>query len=252
MTTETARYPSLAGKVAIVTGGATGIGAAIVRAFAAEGSKVGFIDFDREAGAALAQALGPAVAFEAADLRELKLLPEAIARLRAALGPADILVNNAARDDRHKVAEVTPEYWRERFATNLDHQFFAAQAVVEDMAAKGGGAIVNMGSTSYLAGEDNFVGYKTAKSAVVGLTRALARELGPRGIRVNSVVPGWIMTERQIALWLTPAGEEALLRRQCLKRKLVPEDVARVVLFLASDEAAAVTAQSWLVDGGLV
>jgi NAD(P)-dependent dehydrogenase (short-subunit alcohol dehydrogenase family) len=250
--TDAARYPSLAGKVALVTGGATGIGAAIVRGFAAQGSKVGLIDFDREAGAALAAALGPAVRFEAADLRELALLPEAIERLRAALGPIDILVNNAARDDRHKIAEVTPEYWRERFATNLDHQFFAAQAVVEDMAAKGGGAIVNLGSTSYLAGEDNFVAYKTAKSAVVGLTRALARELGPRGIRVNSVVPGWIMTERQIALWLTPAGEEALLRRQCVKRKLVAEDVARVVLFLASDEAAAVTAQSWLVDGGLV
>jgi D-xylose 1-dehydrogenase len=252
MEKATARYPSLVGKVALVTGGATGIGAAIVRAFAEVGSKVGFLDFDRESGAALAASLGGSVHFEPADLRELDALPAAIARVRTALGPIAILVNNAARDDRHDLAQVTPAYWRERFAANLDHQFFAAQAVADDMAAAGGGAIVNLGSASYLASHESFVAYKTAKSAVVGLTRALARELGPRGIRVNSVVPGWIMTERQIKLWLTPEGEKELLHRQCLKRKLVPEDVARVVLFLASDEAAAVTAQSWLVDGGSV
>jgi NAD(P)-dependent dehydrogenase (short-subunit alcohol dehydrogenase family) len=245
-----ARYPSLAGKVAVVTGGASGIGAAIVRAFAAQGTKVGFLDFDRDAGAKLAASLGPSVQFEPVDLRDLAALPQAIVQLRAALGPIDILVNNAARDDRHKVEEVTPAYWRERFASNLDHQFFAAQAVAGDMAAKGAGAIVNLGSASYLMSHDSFVAYKTAKSAVVGLTRALARELGPRGIRVNSVVPGWIMTERQIELWLTPEGEKELLRRQCLKRKLVPEDIARAVLFLASDEASAITQQNWLVDGG--
>ncbi|HZB90093.1 MAG TPA: SDR family oxidoreductase [Stellaceae bacterium] len=247
-----ATYPSLVGKVALVTGGATGIGAAIVRAFAAQGTKVGFLDFDRAAGAALAAALGPVAHFEPADLRDLDALPQAIARVAAALGPIDILVNNAARDDRHTIAEVTPAYWRERFASNLDHQFFAAQAVAAEMAKRGRGAIVNLGSASYLASHDSFVAYKTAKSAVVGLTRALARELGERGIRVNSVVPGWIMTERQIEKWLTPAGEQELLRRQCLKRKLVPEDIARVVLFLASDEASAVTAQSWFVDGGSV
>lgn len=247
-----ARYPSLAGKVALVTGGASGIGAAIVRGFAGQGSKVGFLDFDRAAGAALAASLDAAAHFEAADLRDLAALPEAIGRVRAALGPIDILVNNAARDDRHSIADVTPDYWRERFATNLDHQFFASQAVCAEMAARGGGAIVNMGSISWLVSDDNFVAYKTAKSAVAGLTRALARELGPKRIRVNSVMPGWIMTERQIELWLTPDGEQELLRRQCLKRKLVPDDVARVVLFLASDEASAVTAQSWIVDGGWV
>jgi D-xylose 1-dehydrogenase len=252
MNQPAARYPSLAGKVALVTGGASGIGGALVRAFADQGAKVGLLDFDRDAGTALAASLGAAARFEAADLRDLDALPQAIARIRAALGPIDILVNNAARDDRHSIAEVTPAYWRERFATNLDHQFFATQAVCSEMAARGGGAIVNMGSISWLASDDNFAAYKTAKSAVVGLTRALARELGPKRIRVNSVMPGWIMTERQIELWLTPEGEQELLRRQCLKRKLVPDDIARVVLFLASDEASAVTAQSWIVDGGWV
>ena len=250
MSRAIARYPSLADKVALVTGGATGIGAAVVRAFAQQGTRVGFLDLDSLAGAALADELGEGVHFEAADLRDVAALQAAVSRVRAALGPIDILVNNAARDDRHALSEVTPAYWRERFATNLDHQFFAAQAVSDDMASRGGGAIVNMGSSSYLVSQDSFVAYKTAKSAVVGLTRGLARELGPRGIRVNSVVPGWIMTERQIALWLTPEGERELQRQQCLKRKLTPEDVTPLVLFLASDEAAAVTGQSWLVDGG--
>ena len=149
-------------------------------------------------------------------------------------------------------APFTPEYWRERFATNLDHQFFATQAVLSDMEKGGGGCVINMGSTSYLASEDSFAAYKTAKSAIVGLTRALARELGPRHIRVNSIVPGWIMTKRQIDMWLTPQGEAELLKRQCVKRHLMPEDVARVALFLASDDAGAVTAQSYLVDGGWV
>jgi D-xylose 1-dehydrogenase len=252
MSEAIARYPSLAGKVALVTGGATGIGAAIVRAFVGQGTRVGFLDFDRAAGTALAATLGQAAHFEAVDLRDLAALAEAVGRVRAALGPIDILVNNAARDDRHALSEVTPAYWRERFATNLDHQFFAAQAVCDDMAARGGGSIINMGSTSYLVSEDSFVAYKTAKSAVVGLTRALARELGPRGIRVNSVVPGWIMTERQVSLWLTPEGEKELLRRQCLKRKLTPEDVTPLVLFFAAEESRAVTGQSWQVDGGLV
>jgi NAD(P)-dependent dehydrogenase (short-subunit alcohol dehydrogenase family) len=247
-----ARYPDLEGRVVIITGGATGIGAALVESFTGQGCRVGFIDLDENAGSALAARLGSSVRFASADLRDIEALRRAIAVLRADLGPITTLVNNAAHDDRHSMEEVTPAYWRERFATNLDHQFFAAQAVDPDMAAAGGGSIINMGSVSYLTSDDAFVAYKTAKSAVVGLTRALARELGSRNIRVNSVVPGWIMTERQETLWLTPEGEAELLKRQCIKRKLVPQDVAAVALFLASDVSSAVTAQSWIVDGGWI
>jgi NAD(P)-dependent dehydrogenase (short-subunit alcohol dehydrogenase family) len=163
-----------------------------------------------------------------------------------------VLVNNAAHDERHSIEAVTPEYWDDRFAVNLRHQFFAAQAVVPGMAAAGGGSIINMGSTSWMVGQGGMPAYLSAKAAVAGLTRALARDLGPKNIRVNSVVPGWIMTERQIALWLTPEGEQELLRRQCLKRKLKPEDVARMVLFLASDDSDACTSQAFIVDGGWV
>ncbi|WP_046864085.1 SDR family NAD(P)-dependent oxidoreductase [Microvirga massiliensis] len=245
-------YGSLEDKTVLVTGGASGIGEAIVEAFAGQGCRVGLIDLDGQAGAALQQRLGAKVAFQPADVRDTEGLRSAIGRIREALGPIAILVNNAARDDRHRIEDVTPEYWRERFATNLDHQFFATQAVLPDMERAGGGAVINMGSTSYLVSDDPFVAYKTAKSAIIGLTRALARELGERNIRVNAIVPGWIMTKRQIELWLTPEGEAELMRRQCLKRKLVPEDIARVALFLASDDAAAITAQSYLVDGGWV
>ncbi len=245
-------YNSLRGKTVLVTGGASGIGEAIVKAFAGQGSRVGVLDYDREACQRISASLGSAVQTVHVDVRDIPALREAIETVRGALGPITILVNNAARDDRHTLDEVTPEYWRERLANNLDHQFFAAQAVHHDMAAAGGGAIINLGSVSYLVSEDSFVAYKTAKSAVVGLTRALARELGPKSIRVNSIVPGWIMTERQVKLWLTPEGEAELMRRQCLKRKLVPDDIARVALFLASDQASAVTAQSWVVDGGWV
>ncbi len=246
------RYPSLAGQTAIVTGGASGIGATIVADLVAEGAKVGFLDIDTAAGEALAGALGAAVRFEAVDIRDIEAVQAAIERLRAALGPITILVNNAARDDRHTIDQVTPAYWRDRMAINLDHQFFASQAVWRDMAAAGGGAIVNMSSTSYLASHSSMVAYKTAKSAAIGLTRALARELGGHNIRVNAILPGWIMTPRQIEKWLTPEGEADLLARQCLKRKLVPADISRTVLFLASDDASAITAQAIIVDGGWV
>ncbi|WP_112662046.1 SDR family NAD(P)-dependent oxidoreductase [Microvirga flavescens] len=245
-------YGSLKGKTVLITGGASGIGESIAEAFHHQGCKIGVLDYNAEAGQALAKRLGERVHFEHNDVRDLPALQAAIRRVSAALGPITILINNAARDDRHTIEEVTPEYWRERFATNLDHQFFAAQAVLPDMEKAGGGSIINMGSTSYLASEDSFVAYKTAKSAAVGLTRALARELGSRHIRVNSIVPGWIMTKRQIDLWLTPEGEAELLKRQCVKRKLVPEDIAKVALFLSSDDAGAITAQSYLVDGGWV
>jgi D-xylose 1-dehydrogenase len=246
------RCPELSGRGVLVTGGATGIGAAVVRAFHREGARVAVIDLDRAAGEALCAELGPSCAFVAADLRDLEGLPAVIARLREQVGPFRVLVNNAARDDRHTIDSVTPAYWRERMATNIDHQFFAAQAVYKDMADAGGGSIICMGSTSYMQSKDSFAAYKTAKSAAVGLTRALARELGPFGIRVNCLIPGWIMTERQIEKWLTPESEAELMRQQCLKRRLEPADIAGPALFLASDLSAAMTGQSLIVDGGWV
>jgi NAD(P)-dependent dehydrogenase (short-subunit alcohol dehydrogenase family) len=246
------RFPEFEGRAVLVTGGASGIGEAIARAFMRAGARVGILDLDAEAGRRLADELGPGAAFEPADLRDLDALPGAIARLRARTGPFRMLINNAARDDRHAIDAVTPAYWRERMATNIDHQFFAAQALWREMAEAGGGAIVCMGSTSYMQSQDSFAAYKTAKSAAVGLMRALARELGPHGIRVNCLIPGWIMTQRQIDLWLTPEGEAELMRQQCLKRRLVPEDIAGPALFLCSDLAAGMTAQTMIVDGGWV
>jgi NAD(P)-dependent dehydrogenase (short-subunit alcohol dehydrogenase family) len=245
-------YGSLRDKSVLITGGATGIGECIARSFHAQGSRVAILDLNAEAGHKLITDLGERVHFEPCDVRDVEALQASIRRASAAIGSIGVLVNNAARDDRHRMEEVTPAYWRERFATNLDHQFFAAQAVLPGMIQLKGGSIINVGSTSYLASDDSFAAYKTAKSAVVGLTRALARELGDRGIRVNCVVPGWIMTERQIALWLTPAGEAELLKRQCVKRKLVPQDVANFVLFLGADDSSAMSAQCYLVDGGWV
>jgi NAD(P)-dependent dehydrogenase (short-subunit alcohol dehydrogenase family) len=193
---------------------------------------------------------GATVRCAIADLTDVTALRAAIAGLRADLGPVDVLVNNAAHDERHRTEEVTPEYWDERMAVNLKHQFFAAQAVLPDMKAAGGGAIVNFGSTSWMIGSGGMAAYTAAKSAVLGLTRSLARDFGPFNIRVNAIAPGWVMTERQIALWLTPDGEAELLRRQCLKRRLTPEDIAKFALFLASDEAGACTGQHYVVDGG--
>jgi NAD(P)-dependent dehydrogenase (short-subunit alcohol dehydrogenase family) len=171
------------------------------------------------------------------DLRDIAALRSAVTEIGTRLGPIRILVNNAANDERHALESVTPEFWDDRFAVNLRHQFFAAQAVAPGMAAAGGGAIVNFGSVSWMVGQGGMPAYTTAKAAVAGLTRALARDLGPMNIRVNCIVPGWIMTERQISKWLTPEGEQELMRRQCL-RKLLPEDIARVVLFFAADDSA--------------
>ncbi|WP_315713527.1 MULTISPECIES: SDR family oxidoreductase [unclassified Bradyrhizobium] len=245
-------YPSLKDRAVLVTGGGSGIGEAIVRNFVGQGARVGFIDIDLEASRQLLASL-PAEAkvhFEHADLRDIGALRAAVAGAREALGPITILVNNAARDDRHAIEDVTPDYWDERIAVNLKHQFFAAQAVAPDMIQAGGGAIVNLGSVSWVLGQGNMPCYTTAKSAIQGLTRALARDLGPSNVRVNSILPGWIMTERQQRLWLTPEGEAELMRRQCLKRKLVPDDIARVVLFFAADDSGACTNQNYIVDGG--
>jgi NAD(P)-dependent dehydrogenase (short-subunit alcohol dehydrogenase family) len=251
-----ASYPSLEDRVVFVTGGGSGIGASVVEHLCAQRARVAFVDIQREASEALVARIAarglPAPSFIPCDLRDIAALRAAVAGAEERLGAVRVLVNNAAHDERHAIESVTPEYWDDRFAVNLRHQFFAAQAVVPGMAAAGGGSIINFGSTSWLVGQGGMPAYLSAKAAVAGLTRALARDLGPRGIRVNSIVPGWIMTERQITLWLTPEGEEELMRRQCLKRKLVPEDIARVVLFLAADDSDACTNQSYVVDGGWV
>ncbi|KMW59644.1 3-oxoacyl-[acyl-carrier protein] reductase [Candidatus Rhodobacter oscarellae] len=246
-----ANYPSLKGKTVIVTGGAAGIGAEIVKGFAAQGARVGFIDLDANGSAEMAAA-HDGVTYELADLRDIPAVQAALAALRERLGPAQVLVNNAARDDRHDWREVTPEYWDERMATNLRHMFFAIQAIAPDMIVGGGGAIVNVGSNSWWEAGGGFPAYATAKSAVHGLTRTMARDLGAHRIRVNTVVPGWIMTERQKELWATPEALENHRNRQCLPDLIDPVYVARMVLFLASDDAAMCTANNYMVEAGSI
>jgi len=249
---EFAIYPSLADRTVFVTGGASGIGEEIVRAFAAQGSRVGFLDLDRDRSKALAAELGDKVTFAISDLRDIEALRTGFATLKQDLGPATVLVNNAARDDRHEWADVTPEYWDERQATNLRHMFFAIQAVAPDMIAAGGGSIVNMGSNSWWEAGGGFPSYATAKAAVHGLTRTMARDFGDHRIRVNTVVPGWIMTERQKTLWATPEGLEGHRKRQCLPDLIEPVYVARMVVFLASDDAAMCTANNYMVEAGSI
>ena len=248
--TEFARYPSLDGKSVIVTGGASGIGAATVAAFAAQGAKVGFLDRDAESAAALKDSTDGTVDYELCDLCDIEALRAGITALAERHGPATVLANNAARDDRHKWQDVTPEYWDERQATNIRHMFFAIQAVAPGMIAAGGGSIVNLGSNSWWEAQGGFPAYTTAKSAVHGLTRTMARDLGEHRIRVNTVVPGWIMTERQKELWATPEALEKHLQRQCLPDLIEPVYVARMVVFLASDDASACTANNFFVEAG--
>ena len=244
-------YPSLNNKVVVITGGGSGIGEAITRSFLKQGAKVSFLDFNENHSTKLIKELDTdKVHFELCDLRDIEQLKNSIKNVSSKFGPIQILINNAARDDRHSLESVTSEYFDERIATNLKHQLFASQAVVDDMESNGGGVIINMGSTSWMIGQGGMPCYTTAKSAIQGLTRALARDLGPKNIRVNCVVPGWIMTERQVEMWLTPESEKELMERQCIKRKLVPEDIAKFVLFMASDEASACSNQSFIVDGG--
>jgi len=252
MSSKFALFPSLSNKIVFVTGGATGIGAEIVSAFAKQGAKVGFLDLDKEASQVLCQDLDGQVQFEVCDLRNIDALKSAIKKLTDRLGAADVLVNNAARDDRHEWKEVTVEYWDERMSTNLRHQFFAIQEVADGMIANGGGSIINIGSNSWWEAGGGFPAYATAKSAVHGLTRTMARELGPYRIRVNTVVPGWIMTERQKALWVTPEAIENHQKRQCLPDLIEPVFVARMVLFLASDDASMCTANNYMVEAGSI
>ncbi len=247
-----ANYPSLKNKTVIVSGGASGIGSEIVQAFAAQGAKIGFLDIDAAASAALIERTEGTVHFATCDLRDIDAMKAAMSELRAVLGPAQILINNAARDDRHDWKDVTPEYWDERMATNLRHMFFAIQTVAPDMIEAGGGSIVNIGSNSWWEAGGGFPAYATAKSAVHGLTRTMARDLGSHRIRVNTVVPGWIMTERQKELWATPEALEKHRSRQCLPDLIDPVYVARMALFLASDDAAMCTANNYMVEAGSI
>ena len=249
-------FGSLKGKRVFITGGGTGIGEDLVSSFAAQGALVAFIDIARDASVALCERLAgaglPMPLYRECDITDIAALQATMAELAAQLGDFDILVNNAANDQRHNIEDVTLEYWNERIAINQRPLFFTAQAVLAGMKRRGGGAIINIGSISYHAKNAGYPVYGTTKSAVVGLTRSLARDLGPHGVRVNTVTPGWVMTQRQIDLWLDEAGEAAIKQNQCLPGKLMPKHISAMVLFLASDDGAMCTAQDFVVDAGWI
>ena len=245
---EFASYPSLKGRTVFVSGGGSGIGASIVEHFAAQGAKVGFVDINEPASKEIAGKTG--ALFLKCDIRDVKAYQAAIAEAALKLGTITVLVNNAAHDERHKLEDVTPEFWDDRIAVNLRHAYFAIQAVVPGMKQAGGGSIVNFSSVSYHTMTANLSVYQAAKAATIGMTRGLARDLGKYKIRLNSVTPGWIMTQRQIDLWLTPEAEADLMKAQVLKEKVYPADIARMVLFLASDDSRLISAQNFVVDGG--
>ena len=249
-----ASYPSLAGRVVFVTGGASGIGAELVRAFAGSGAKVALVDIQADAGEALAAELADTAnrpLFLQADLTDIDALRGAIDTTRRLLGPIAVLVNNAGNDDRHDIDQVTPEYWDRTMNVNLRHQFFAAQAVRPHMKELGYGSIINFSSIAWMSGAAGMVAYTTAKSAVVGLTKTLGREFGPDNIRVNAIAPGAVMTERQLRLWYSPAEADQITDRQAIKRRLLPDDIARATLFLAADDSEMITKQYIVVDGGI-
>jgi NAD(P)-dependent dehydrogenase (short-subunit alcohol dehydrogenase family) len=245
-------FPSLEGKAVVVTGGASGIGEAIVRKFVDEGARVAFIDINEEAGQKLANALGGVHSplFEPADLRDLAGLGAVFARIAATIGPVRVMVNNAGHDERHSIEDVTPDFWRERLAVNLDHQFFCSKAVIPGMSDGKGGSIINIGSCAWHLGLGNMAAYVTAKAAIEGMTRGLARDLGGKHIRVNCVVPGFIKTERQVQKWLTPQLEATIYAGQCLPELIDPAYVANMVAFLAADESRMCSGQIYAVDAG--
>lgn len=247
-----ARYPSLAGRTVFISGGATGIGEMLVRAFHAQGARVAFCDLDATAGNALANTLDGTgeVLFLECDVTDVAALQGAIGAARARFGPIRVLLNNAANDRRHDMADVTSSDFDWMVAVNFKHQFFAAQAVADDMRAAGGGSIINFGSVSWMIKGAGYPVYQACKAAARGLTRALARDLGKQNIRVNSIVPGWVMTERQLRLWVKPESHAEIDAAQCLPGRVLPQDIASMALFLAADDSRMCTAQDYVVDAG--
>ena len=254
MSERFASYPSLRDRTVLVTGGGSGIGASLVEHFVAQQAKVAFVDIADDASNALVEDLARkyerAPLFVHCDVTQPADLERAIEYIAGPLGPITVLVNNAGNDDRHDFRSVSSAYWDERMALLVKHQFFASKLVYDAMRAAGGGSIINFSSTTWLMGEGGYVCYTTAKAAIYGMTRSLARDFGEASIRVNAVLPGWVMTERQIKLWITPEAEQQINENQAIKRKLLPADVARTVLFLAADDSEMTTGQSFVVDGG--
>ncbi|CAN7271162.1 SDR family NAD(P)-dependent oxidoreductase [Pseudoduganella sp. LjRoot289] len=254
--TELAKFGSLRGKRVFITGGGSGIGESLVTAFAEQGALVGFVDIAKDASEALVERIAAAghtaPLFRHCDITDIAALQNTVAELADKLGDFDVLVNNAANDQRHDAENVTLEYWNERIAINQRPMFFTCQSVLAGMKRKGGGSIINVSSISWHAKGAGYPVYATTKAAVVGLTRSLARDLGPHGIRVNTVTPGWVMTQRQVELWVDDAAEAEIKRMQCLPGKLMPAHVASMILFLAADDSAMCTSQEFIVDAGWV
>ena len=249
-----ARYPSLAGRLVFITGGATGIGAALVEAFTKQNARVAFIDIQAQAADSLLARLSnqgfEPPWFRSVDVTKAEDLQRAIHDAAEELGPLQVLVNNAANDQRHAPQDLTPETWRQCMAINLDATFFAAQAAAAVMAPKRRGAIINFGSINALLGPPNMPGYVTAKAGIMGLTKSLAKDYGEHNLRVNAILPGWVATERQLQTWLTPETEREWMRQVALQSRLMPQDVANLALFLASDDSNMISGQSFVIDGG--
>jgi NAD(P)-dependent dehydrogenase (short-subunit alcohol dehydrogenase family) len=242
-------YPSLEGRTVFITGGASGIGATVVECFHAQKARVAFVDLDEAAGAALSARL-PGSWFQRCDVTDVAALQDAIKAAAEALGPITILINNVANDTRHKAAEMTPEQWQKNQAVNLDPVFIASTTCYPMMKEAGGGSIVNVSSINALLGPAEMVGYVAAKGAINAMSKSLAREWGPDNIRVNALSPGWVITERQLKLWLTPEAEAAWMKQVALQKRIMPEDVARLMLFLAADDSRMITGQNLVIDGG--
>lgn len=253
----TNQYPSLKGKVVLITGGASGIGANLVEAFCRQGALVAFIDILDDCAQTLIERIQQAECdntptYYSCNLVDVPLLQKTIAEIREKLGPVAVLINNAANDERHDFRDVTIEYWDERIAVNLRHHFFASQAVFEDMKSLGGGSIINLGSMSWYATQGGMPGYTSSKAAIEGLTRGLARDMGAHAIRVNTLVPGWVMTRRQLETCVDDRARQTIAEAQCLKQPVMPEDISAMALFLASDDSKMCTSQHFIVDGGWV